>query len=168
MLLGGLWHGAAWNYVWWGAYQGALLIGHRLLRGERPPAKAGTGGAGWWLSVIVMFHFTLLGWLIFRSTRRGVGGRRARETTAGPRWWRCCRRCATGSGWTRAAWSSWCGWPSSACRCCIVQWIQYRLQDHLVVLRLPTLGRAAVISVLLLTWLIWGIQDGESFIYFQF
>ena len=32
MLLGGLWHGAAWTFVVWGAYQGALLIGHRLLR----------------------------------------------------------------------------------------------------------------------------------------
>jgi D-alanyl-lipoteichoic acid acyltransferase DltB (MBOAT superfamily) len=30
MLLGGLWHGAAWNFVVWGAYQGALLIVHRL------------------------------------------------------------------------------------------------------------------------------------------
>ena len=30
MLLGGLWHGAAWNYVLWGAYQGALLCVHRL------------------------------------------------------------------------------------------------------------------------------------------
>ena len=31
MLLGGLWHGAAWNYVLWGAYQGGLLSAHRLL-----------------------------------------------------------------------------------------------------------------------------------------
>ena len=25
MLLGGLWHGAAWTFVFWGAYHGALL-----------------------------------------------------------------------------------------------------------------------------------------------
>ena len=30
MLLGGLWHGAAWNYVLWGAYQGIMLCIHRL------------------------------------------------------------------------------------------------------------------------------------------
>jgi D-alanyl-lipoteichoic acid acyltransferase DltB (MBOAT superfamily) len=35
MLLGGLWHGAAWNYVLWGAYQGALLCAHRLLTRDR-------------------------------------------------------------------------------------------------------------------------------------
>ncbi|UCD18029.1 MAG: MBOAT family protein [Candidatus Zixiibacteriota bacterium] len=32
MLLGGLWHGAAWNFVLWGAWEGLLLIGHRLLQ----------------------------------------------------------------------------------------------------------------------------------------
>ncbi|NJR65449.1 MAG: MBOAT family protein [Leptolyngbyaceae cyanobacterium CRU_2_3] len=31
MVLGGLWHGAAWNYVFWGFYQGALLCIYRAL-----------------------------------------------------------------------------------------------------------------------------------------
>src|SRR5436305_788227 len=31
MIIGGLWHGAAWTFVLWGFYQGALLVGHRLL-----------------------------------------------------------------------------------------------------------------------------------------
>ena len=167
MLLGGLWHGAAWNYVWWGAYQGALLIGHRLLRGERPPAKPGTGGAGWWLSVIVMFHFTLLGWLIFRSTRRVWVDGVSRDDS----WAQIVEMLsAFGNGLGLDA-TSLELLVRVAVLCLplmIVQWIQYRLQDHLVVLRLPLLGRAAVISILLLTWLIWGIQDGESFIYFQF
>ena len=30
MILGGLWHGAAWTFVLWGIYQGLLLVGHRL------------------------------------------------------------------------------------------------------------------------------------------
>ena len=29
MVLGGLWHGASWNFVWWGVYHGALLAFHR-------------------------------------------------------------------------------------------------------------------------------------------
>ncbi len=41
MLLGGLWHGAAWNYVLWGAYQGLILCLYRLpadlVRGPRSP-----------------------------------------------------------------------------------------------------------------------------------
>ena len=31
MVLGGLWHGAAWNFVLWGLYQGGLLVVHRKL-----------------------------------------------------------------------------------------------------------------------------------------
>src|SRR5690242_21641468 len=39
MALGGLWHGASWNFVVWGMYNGLLLIGHRAFRafaGTRP------------------------------------------------------------------------------------------------------------------------------------
>ena len=36
MLLGGLWHGASWNFVIWGGYHGALLAVERALRGDRP------------------------------------------------------------------------------------------------------------------------------------
>jgi len=88
MVLGGLWHGAAWNYVLWGAYQGALLCGHRLLMHGRETlptsaeAVAGTtdihGGAlrpsilfPRWIStplrIIVFFAFCCYGWLLFRA-----------------------------------------------------------------------------------------------------
>ena len=39
MTLGGLWHGASWTFVAWGALHGALLVGHRAFRGwceQRP------------------------------------------------------------------------------------------------------------------------------------
>lgn len=39
MLLGGLWHGASWTFVVWGAVHGALLVGQRLL--ERLSAQLG-------------------------------------------------------------------------------------------------------------------------------
>ena len=32
MLLGGLWHGAAWNFVLWGFYQGSMLCAYRIWR----------------------------------------------------------------------------------------------------------------------------------------
>ena len=35
MLLGGLWHGASWNFVVWGGYHGALLSFERMFRGKR-------------------------------------------------------------------------------------------------------------------------------------
>ncbi|MDQ1428482.1 MAG: alginate O-acetyltransferase complex protein AlgI, partial [Acidimicrobiaceae bacterium] len=42
MLLGGLWHGAAWTFVAWGALHGIGLVVERW-RGERPPAPVGPG-----------------------------------------------------------------------------------------------------------------------------
>jgi D-alanyl-lipoteichoic acid acyltransferase DltB (MBOAT superfamily) len=78
MTLGGLWHGAAWNFVIWGAYQGALLAVERLLgRGsERTSSSLATEHAprwhtwrrraailaGWAITQYLVF----LGWLIFR------------------------------------------------------------------------------------------------------
>ncbi len=59
-LLSGLWHGAAWNFVLWGAYHGAFLILDRLFllnflnRIGRVP------------SILITFFFTMIGWVIFR------------------------------------------------------------------------------------------------------
>lgn len=65
MLLGGLWHGAAWNFVLWGAYQGALLCGFRLLGGER----GGDSEPPLWqrlLKAAIFFQLVCFGWLLFR------------------------------------------------------------------------------------------------------
>jgi D-alanyl-lipoteichoic acid acyltransferase DltB (MBOAT superfamily) len=66
MLLGGLWHGAAWNFVLWGAYHGALLLLFRAARLERwtrsaaPPALA-------LLRRLLFFHVICLSWVLFRA-----------------------------------------------------------------------------------------------------
>jgi alginate O-acetyltransferase complex protein AlgI len=71
MLLGGLWHGANWTFVAWGAFHGALLCVHRML-----PKSRRAGGelmtrpfAGLWTAfrILVMFQLVCLGWLVFRS-----------------------------------------------------------------------------------------------------
>lgn len=64
MLIGGLWHGAAWNFVLWGAFQGALLIVHRQWLAWRGPRRH--THISRIISIIVMFAFTLYGWLLFR------------------------------------------------------------------------------------------------------
>ena len=63
MVLGGIWHGAGWAFVFWGIYQGLLLVAHRLLTGRRPSP---TSGLFYWLRGIVFFHLVCLGWLLFR------------------------------------------------------------------------------------------------------
>jgi D-alanyl-lipoteichoic acid acyltransferase DltB (MBOAT superfamily) len=67
MVLGGLWHGAAWNFVLWGAYQGLLLVVHRAAVGARtePPP----GGLLHRLPRMAFFMiFVCYGWLLFRAT----------------------------------------------------------------------------------------------------
>jgi alginate O-acetyltransferase complex protein AlgI len=70
MLLGGLWHGAAWTFVFWGAYQGALLVLHRTI-----PWPAWTGHRAWHpLKVAGTFLLTCIGWVFFRSPDFGSAG----------------------------------------------------------------------------------------------
>jgi alginate O-acetyltransferase complex protein AlgI len=70
MLLGGLWHGAAWNFVVWGALHGVLLALERL-RGKRPPYR--------WLPaparVACTFAIVLVGWVFFRAPDVGAAVR---------------------------------------------------------------------------------------------
>src|SRR4051812_20491918 len=69
MVLGGLWHGAAWTFVLWGVYHGALLIAYRnaeRLAAVRRWVTAPSPLASL-TSWAVMFHLTCLGWLIFRA-----------------------------------------------------------------------------------------------------
>lgn len=78
MLLGGLWHGAAWPFVVWGAYQGTGLLVERRVE-ERfesagscataaPPARNPLLTPLRWL---ITFHFICVGWLFFRSETLG-------------------------------------------------------------------------------------------------
>jgi alginate O-acetyltransferase complex protein AlgI len=60
MLIGGLWHGANWTFVVWGAYHGLLLVLYRL-------------SGRWWnvlpalLRQLGMFLFVVIGWVFFRA-----------------------------------------------------------------------------------------------------
>jgi alginate O-acetyltransferase complex protein AlgI len=78
MLLGGLWHGARWTFVCWGAYQGVLLALHRLFARALDQAAAPRWLRGlrqsrpWhWASVAVTFYCVLGGWVLFRAENFG-------------------------------------------------------------------------------------------------
>jgi D-alanyl-lipoteichoic acid acyltransferase DltB (MBOAT superfamily) len=65
-LLGGLWHGASWMFVLWGGYQGILLVLYRAVPALRRLGEPGRTGWRAPASIMLMFGFTLLGWVFFR------------------------------------------------------------------------------------------------------
>jgi alginate O-acetyltransferase complex protein AlgI len=67
MTLAGLWHGAAWTYVIWGAYTGVLLCVSRTL-GVREVKNVPGHRFRWAFRVLVTFHLTCSSYLFFRSS----------------------------------------------------------------------------------------------------
>jgi alginate O-acetyltransferase complex protein AlgI len=67
MLLGGLWHGAAWGFVLWGGLHGAFLAAEVVLRGRGLHAPVVVR----WL---VVFHAVVLAWVVFRAPDLGDAG----------------------------------------------------------------------------------------------
>lgn len=65
MVLGGLWHGASWNFVLWGAFHGLLLCIHKIFRKTRKN-KAGSP-IGNMLSILGTYIMVCLGWVLFRA-----------------------------------------------------------------------------------------------------
>src|SRR3954447_5066632 len=66
MVLGGLWHGAAWTFVLWGLLHGLGLAIERALGGRfKFPG---------WLRWLVTFHLIVFGWILFRSPSLNVAG----------------------------------------------------------------------------------------------
>src|SRR5436190_8443565 len=62
MVLGGLWHGANWTFVLWGALHGGSLVAERIAS-ERP------GATPWpaWLATARTLLIVLVGWVLFRA-----------------------------------------------------------------------------------------------------
>jgi alginate O-acetyltransferase complex protein AlgI len=71
MVLGGLWHGANWNFLLWGIAHGALLCGQRIIElgsfGELPRGKLASAA-----SLLLTQYFVFLTWIIFRVSDVGV------------------------------------------------------------------------------------------------
>ena len=157
MLLGGLWHGAAWTFVVWGAYHGGLLALHRAmgpwLARVRPVGAAGR--VAWYcLRVALTFHLVCLGWLVFRAESM------AQVTVllgalAGP------LDVASIVAWLRPL-------AILVAPLVLVQLGQALSGDREFVLRLPLPARAATYVVLFALIVGLGEDHGVPFIYFQF
>ncbi|MBB6250610.1 MBOAT family O-acyltransferase [Nitrospirillum iridis] len=80
MLLGGLWHGANWTFVIWGALHGGMLVAEHLVNKvraltmgewEAPAFKGWRRG----LAIAATFHFVCFTWIFFRAPTLDLAGR---------------------------------------------------------------------------------------------
>jgi alginate O-acetyltransferase complex protein AlgI len=67
MLLGGLWHGASWNFVIWGFLHGLALGVTRAWQRRVKRSAASPSRALHWLSVALTFHYVCFAWIFFRA-----------------------------------------------------------------------------------------------------
>jgi D-alanyl-lipoteichoic acid acyltransferase DltB (MBOAT superfamily) len=150
MLLGGLWHGAAWNFVLWGVFHGTLLIAHRLLVLALPPGK--DGPAKHLVKLFVFFHITCVGWVLFRINAIGdlplLGSSLLQPAAASLDW---------------VLPMLFYAWPLL-----LVDFAQQRAGDMLAVKRWPAPARAALYGLLFGYILLCGRVGANEFIYFQF
>ncbi len=155
MLLGGLWHGAAWTFVIWGAFHGLLLvIYHRWAEKYSPK---GTPDSGRWLTLrrLGMFHLACVGWLFFRANSLGQVGDIVRSLT-------------TNFSWNTDA----ANMLMAILICCaplwLVQWLQVKTGKLSAPMELSFLPKTVFLATLAWMFLTLGNTGGGAFIYFQF
>ena len=154
MLLGGLWHGANWTFILWGAFHGLILV---IYRGF--PALGGDSAAtrGWSriARVLLTFHLVCLGWVFFRAESAGHA---------------FAMLGALGDGWGELAFS---GYAAGMLTVLVLPllvyegWLEKR-DDQLALLDAPWPVQAAGYAYLIVTLLILVPLAPQVFIYFQF
>jgi alginate O-acetyltransferase complex protein AlgI len=154
MLLGGLWHGAAWTFIVWGGLHGLLLTGHRALGGYVPrgrPTAPRLRDAG---KILLTFSAVSLVWIFFRAESLGdavdyLGG-------------------LFGNAWGVVDIDALVLVTFSGLVLFVIDVAQRTTGEHPVVLRWPAAVRGATVAVLLVSVVIWAGGSAQPFIYFQF
>jgi len=159
MVLGGLWHGAAWTFVVWGLYQGLVLaVARGLMDWARRFRWSVPPGFAWQrvLLTLFMFQVTCYGWVIFRADSLGQLADFS-------------RRIVTDLGPSPNTWDSlvapflWIVAPLL-----VVHVYQARHGSEAAPVDLPRLIRYVLYGAVFYLTLLFGNFEGAQFIYFQF
>ena len=151
MLLGGLWHGAGWNFVLWGGCHGLLLVLERRLRGERDGVAAEPRGLSRLAWAVVTLVAVVVLWIPFRSPDFASTAQFLQ---------------AFATPWTPPDFAAKCAFAAFAALL-LVQWRVRDLDLDAVVARTPTPLLAAALAALLVL-IVLSPGDTHAFIYFQF
>lgn len=149
MLLGGLWHGAAWNFIWWGMYQGFILIVYRLIVKRSPNTSIISISC----QMLIMFILTNIGWVIFRSN----SGEQIIYLLT--HWSFAISEDTVSLGKYLLFFAT---------PLLIVQLWQHFSKDLLIITKLPHWFTNIIYSFFLINICLYGVRQSTEFIYFQF
>jgi len=159
MLLGGLWHGAAWTFVVWGAIHGVALAVHKLfLRGGKPPERVQPANASQWARAVLAWIATMIvvyvAWVFFRAESFA----NAFDVLASI--------ARMEGGFNAGAWSQV---AIAVAILLLIDVPQYFTRNHTIKLLWPWPMRGAVYALFVLILLAYsGRNEDVPFIYFQF
>ena len=159
-LLSGLWHGANWTYIAWGAFHALLFLPLILLGKNRKYKNTVADGrilpslkeAG---QMILTFLLATVGWIIFRADSIGQA-------------WNYMRGICSSSLFSRPDASGVTGFSLAICVMILVEWFQ-RDKEHgldLSGIKTGVIRYVAYLTVLSMTFALGG--HAVNFIYFQF
>ncbi len=160
MLLGGLWHGAAWTFVVWGGIHGLALAAHKFfLRGGKAPDVPQVNSMGDVIKATLSWALTmsvvLVAWVFFRAT--GFGN--ALDYLAG---------IASLRGAGAFHLEEWVLPLGMIALLMFIDVPQFLRRNHTVLLSWPWMVRGVVYAALVLLLVLIRVEDEVPFIYFQF
>ena len=158
MLLGGLWHGAAWTFVAWGALHGGILALYRAFgftksayQNIREKLTVKTAGL-----IFLMFNINCTIWLFFRAD--SIGQAQAFVFSIFTNF-----RISGGVGL-----SNWVNFVQVIWFLLLLDAIAWLRGERLWVLKQPATIRTGCFIWLILSIVLWGEFRNDEFIYFQF
>lgn len=157
MLLGGLWHGASWTFIAWGAYHGFLLIIHRLFN-ERVSLRFNFKSLlvlRMWslIKILFFFHLVCLGWLLFRAESLNQVYEMCRALFFNFNFF-------AGIGLKALLSTIWL--------LLVIEYFSFKRNNPNALLRFSVWVRALAYVIIYYSLIIYGARDGQEFIYFQF
>lgn len=167
MALGGLWHGTAWHFVFWGIYHGMLLAIHRLLLQIksllRPKPNANTlsvkirifGSITYFLKILFFFQLICIGWIFFRAQ-------------TGQQILAMLYATFTSFSFSLEAQQMIFQAVWFICPLLLIHFFEYKAGDINFITRWPPLVQQTIYFIILLLLISGGAAGGRQFIYFQF
>lgn len=158
MLLGGLWHGAAWTFVIWGACHGAVLCVYRLLgltKTTYNSLKERLALSNLAL-IFLMFNINALIWICFRA--ESIQQAQAFVLSIFTNF-----QISRGVGL-----NSWITFINVVWLLVVLDGIAWLKGDRLWLFKQSALLRAGCFTLLVLSTIFWGEFNNDEFIYFQF